>query len=137
MNVVIDTNVLVSAIGFGGKPKEVIDLVRKKRVIGFLLSFTLVELRKILREKLKLNEVEVGQIIRLLYRRFSVIQTTETFPTETRDSKDNHILAVTHQVVIDYIISGDKDLLILNEYKKVPIVTPADFLIFYATNKEN
>ena len=45
-----------------------------------------------------------------------------------RDPKDNHILALAHEADANFIVTGDKDLLVLENYKETKIVTPADFL---------
>lgn len=128
MVIVVDTNVFVSAIGFGGKPEKVIDLVMAKRISGLASARTLLELRTALKEKLGFNEPELGRITALINKKFSVIQTDEIDIKTSRDPKDSHILAVTHLAKIDYIISGDKDLLSLGTYNEVPIIGPAEFL---------
>ncbi|MFM2026127.1 MAG: hypothetical protein RLZZ339_842 [Cyanobacteriota bacterium] len=54
---------------------------------------------------------------------------------ETRvcsDLDDNKFLELAVSGMAQYIITGDNDLLILNTYQGIPIITPADFLaIFY------
>jgi predicted nucleic acid-binding protein len=45
-----------------------------------------------------------------------------------RDPKDNKILALAFEHSSDFIVSGDNDLLILNPYKNIPILTPNGFL---------
>ena len=45
-----------------------------------------------------------------------------------RDSKDNKFLEVAFTAGATCIISGDQDLLILNPFKDIPIITPAGFL---------
>ena len=44
-----------------------------------------------------------------------------------RDQDDDIILALAHQYQGAFIISGDNDLLILKEYKSIPIVSPRNF----------
>lgn len=45
-----------------------------------------------------------------------------------RDSKDNKFLEVAFTAGATCIISGDQDLLILNPFNDIPIITPAAFL---------
>ena len=45
-----------------------------------------------------------------------------------RDPKDNMILELAVSGQADYIITGDKDLLALNPFRKIQILTPAEFL---------
>ena len=44
-----------------------------------------------------------------------------------RDPDDDKILACAQQVHADYIVTGDQDLLVLERYVAIPIVTPRDF----------
>lgn len=48
--------------------------------------------------------------------------------TDCRDSKDNIFLECAVSGNADYIISGDPDLLELNPYRNIPIISPIDFL---------
>lgn len=64
------------------------------------------------------------EIVENLLRNVFTLVTVKAKPTISRDPDDDHILAITHAAKIDYIVSGDKDLLSLSEYKGVPIVTP-------------
>jgi putative PIN family toxin of toxin-antitoxin system len=47
--------------------------------------------------------------------------------TACRDPKDNMFLSLAVSASADAIISGDKDLLVLNPFKNIPILSPADF----------
>lgn len=47
---------------------------------------------------------------------------------DCRDPKDNKFLALAFEHSSDFIVSGDNDLLILNPYKNIPILTPNGFL---------
>ena len=48
-----------------------------------------------------------------------------------RDPKDNMILELAVSGNADYIITGDADLLVLNPFRGISIVTPADFLTLF------
>jgi len=50
--------------------------------------------------------------------------------TDCRDSKDNIFLECAVAGNADYIVSGDPDLLELNPYKNIPVISPAVFLNF-------
>jgi uncharacterized protein len=45
-----------------------------------------------------------------------------------RDPKDIHILAAAVGAKVDFIVSGDQDLLVLNSYAGIPILSPEAFL---------
>jgi uncharacterized protein len=52
----------------------------------------------------------------------------EPFITACRDPKDNKFLDLAVEINADVLVSGDKDLLVLNPFQNIPILTPADFL---------
>ncbi|MFM7793685.1 MAG: putative toxin-antitoxin system toxin component, PIN family, partial [Microcystis panniformis] len=47
------------------------------------------------------------------------------------DLDDNKFLELAVSGMAQYIITGDKDLLILNTYQGIPIITPAEFLVIF------
>jgi putative PIN family toxin of toxin-antitoxin system len=55
------------------------------------------------------------------------IATVEVI-TDCRDPKDNKFLEVAVNGNADYILTGDRDLLVLNSFRNIPIVSPANFL---------
>jgi len=60
-------------------------------------------------------------------KRIGMVKTKEEI-TVCRDPKDNMILELAVAGQADYIVTGDKDLLALNPFRKIQIVTPAEFL---------
>ena len=56
-----------------------------------------------------------------------MIEVTQTI-TIYRDIKDNKFLELAMEGKADYIITGDQDLLILNPFNNIEIITPRDFL---------
>jgi putative PIN family toxin of toxin-antitoxin system len=70
---------------------------------------------------------DIEELIALL--RFRGVQV---FPTTNldvcRDPNDNKFLELAVDGLADYIVGGDKDLLILHPFRDIPIVTPAEFL---------
>jgi putative PIN family toxin of toxin-antitoxin system len=62
--------------------------------------------------------------------RLFVVQDTNTVEVEPlcRDSKDNKFLALALAAEADAVVSSDEDLLVLNPWRGIPILTPAEFL---------
>jgi putative PIN family toxin of toxin-antitoxin system len=70
-------------------------------------------------------------------KRLSIIEdlkdTIRILPVTTsikacRDSKDDKYLELAVEAGAEYIITGDKDLLVLHPFQNIPILTAADFL---------
>lgn len=129
LRVVLDTNVLVSALHF---PKGALSLVWQFLLEGkfrLILSPSIVEeTTGILRSRFLWQEDDIQHALKLLARKALVIRVTTVPNVVPDDPKDNHILASALAVKADMIVSGDKDLLRLKEYEDIPIVRPIDFL---------
>jgi putative PIN family toxin of toxin-antitoxin system len=63
----------------------------------------------------------------VIQERVMIYKPHTSLPTLCRDKDDNHVLQLAESIRADYIITGDQDLLILNEYHQTQIVTPGMF----------
>jgi putative PIN family toxin of toxin-antitoxin system len=121
---------IISAMHFeGSKPSKAFDIGIKQGVILFSSS-TLSELEEVLwRNKfdqyVSLKERE--QFLASFILQATPVETNETI-TECRDPKDNKFLELGVCGKADFIISGDKDLLILNPFRNIQIITPDSFI---------
>src|SRR5918912_1586500 len=90
----------------------------------------LLELSDVLsREKLNkyLLESERMRFLVALLRETELVEITTPI-TACRDAKDNKFLELAVCGNADYIVSGDEDLLVLNPFRGIPILTPRNFL---------
>jgi putative PIN family toxin of toxin-antitoxin system len=138
MRVVLDTNVFVSAaIQNGASHRIVQHLIRENSDQLIICDDILSEIRDVLlsrprlRKWISLDDAEL--YVEMLQLRFNFLANpTEIIPI-SRDSDDDYILALAQHERADFVISGDKDLLVL----RVPefhIITPAEFVIVLKTN---
>ncbi len=129
LRVVIDTNVYLSAILFGGKPEEIIDLAREGEIEVFISKPILVEIERILKEKFNQPETRIQQII-LDVKSITTFTNPKITINEIKEFEaDNRILECAVQGKVDYLITGDaKHLQPLKEYKGIKVLSPADFL---------
>jgi uncharacterized protein len=127
---VFDTNVMVSALLFDeSKPAQAFSAALDRGCI--LLSHSVLkELTEVLgREKLRpyLVPEEREQFIIALLKESLFIDINETIQV-CRDPEDDKILELAVNGRADCIITGDKDLLVLNPFRKIPIIRPDEFL---------
>jgi uncharacterized protein len=127
---VFDTNVLVSAALLpSSKPRLVLDLALKQGRL--LLSFpVLAELCEVLnREKFRryLDEEDVRTFVAVLTRESEWIDIDKRI-TVCRDPKDDKLLELAVSGRATCIVSGDSDLLALNPFQGIAIMTPQAFL---------
>ena len=125
-----DTNVLISALIFKNSvPFKAIELGEKLGIILYSEE-TLNELEQVL-NRTKFNKylsVEERQIFLLKFKRSSQLVTITETVTVCRDEKDNKFLELALSGNANLIVTGDKDLLILNPFQTLEIITPELFV---------
>ena len=130
MRIVCDTNVLVAAIVFAGRPREVLSAVLARRVRGFLCPATEQEFRAVLlRRKFGFTGEQVEQVWEGLRESMEMVFPDRTPSVIPGDTADDAILACAWAARADCIVSGDRHLLRLGSYRHIDIVTPAKFLV--------
>lgn len=127
VKVVLDTNILISAIAFGGKPKEVLDLVLDEKIIALTSAILLAEFKEIYRKKFPMLKEDFELTIENIEEIFETVQPTKTLEI-LRDEDDNRVLEAAVEGKCQYIITGDKDLLDLKSFQGIKIVTADQFL---------
>lgn len=127
--VVLDTNILISAILFGGKPRLILDDVIAGRIDCFLSSEILDELNAVLqRPKFGFTPSQCLVIIEELHRTCEIIKPVSELSVQISDPDDKIILVCAVDADADYIISGDTDLKRLHPFNDIQILTPALYL---------
>lgn len=129
VGVVVDTNVLVSALGFGGPPLDTVLRVLQPGYRILVSSDTLDELSRVMEyDRLPFTAEERGRYLDILRREATVVVPGTQPSVIDRDPDDNMFLAVAIEGGADFIVSGDDHLLSLGRYRSIEIVTPAEFL---------
>lgn len=130
MRVVIDTNVLISyALGSSSAPKEIWEL-SKKGIITLLFSSVIIDEVLSVLEKTRLQRFikpALKDELKVLLPTLINTSITERIDI-VRDKDDNKFIETAVSGGAQYIVTGDEDLLILKEFRKIKIVNPKDFL---------
>jgi putative PIN family toxin of toxin-antitoxin system len=130
IRILLDTNVYVSAILFSGKPRLILEDIIEERVNAFISIEILKELEDTLsKPKFKLTN-DFIQIVLSEIRDITKLTTTAPLNSylDLRDRDDYHILEAAFSAKVDYLITGDKDLLSLKKILKFKIVSPEEYL---------
>ncbi len=136
MKIVLDVNVWISALLWGGIPGKILRLARSQQVKIFTSEALFLELETTLRRvKFESRLQQRGYTVEYL---MSVAKAfSESCPTEAldipelRDPKDIKIIETALAGDVEAIITGDLDLLVLTEFNAIPILTPQEFLNRY------
>jgi uncharacterized protein len=120
--VVIDTNVLVSALIDDGKPRKlVVELLDKHTVI--LSRQMLAELADVLtRDKFTVTSSQVDRFVSSLVRMSKIVPDNARFKVVLEDPNDDEVLNTAYSGRAEFIVTGDRHLLILEKFKKTKIV---------------
>ncbi|MDO8950108.1 MAG: putative toxin-antitoxin system toxin component, PIN family [Actinomycetota bacterium] len=125
--VVLDTNVYISAYGFGGKPAALV----RAAILGEYTLVTspaiLTEVADKLYEVLGFDDEHVRDVIRQIARVAEVVRPAEVIHILT-DEADNRVLECAVAGEADLIVSGDKHLLDLGAYESVRVARVAELL---------
>jgi len=133
--VVLDTNVLISALGWAGPERRVYELCLQGEVHLHLYRSIVEELLRVLDyPKFRFPKTHKTAFIQDLLR-IADLAEPETVPdVVAADPADNHLLACAVAAEADFLLTGDKHLLALNSYGSTVICTAAAFWEFWAGN---
>lgn len=131
MRVVFDTNTVLSALVFGkGQLSWLREVWREQQITPLVSAITAHEIERVLSyPKFKLSETEQTVLLKEYLPFCEYVEVPEPPPEapECRDADDMPFLWLAIAGKADYIVSGDKDLLVLADIFTVSIVTVAVF----------
>ncbi|MGH8499609.1 MAG: putative toxin-antitoxin system toxin component, PIN family [Methylococcales bacterium] len=125
----LDTNVYVSAFHFPGGRLAAVWRHARKGTYEVVVSTAIIrELARILRHSFEWDDEEIVAQLKIVARVATVVTPTTTLRVIADDPDGDQILACAVARNAQLIVSGDKDLLQLKEYKGIGIMRPMDFL---------
>ena len=124
--IVLDTNVLISAIAFEGKSREVFSRVLKGQMQLAISEDILGEMEGVLSgKKFKYPKEIIRSIRHALEDLPECVIPQKEVKRIKKDPDDNRILECAVEAKAHFIISGDNHLLELKQYRNIRIITPA------------
>ena len=132
MRVVVDTNVLISAVFFGGKPGQILDAWQKKKIELVISTKILAEYVDVLhRIAVKYPKVDISQIITLITSFGLIIEARNLEEPVCEDPDDDKFIAAALESSSRVIITGDSHLLDVSGYSGIEMIQPAVFIKKY------
>lgn len=129
LRVVLDSNVLISALVFGGKPREILDLAVKGLIEVAVSDDILEEVGGVLGgEKFRYPARVVRALISELEGLGDLVQPEEIVDAVPDDPEDNRVLECAIASAASVIVSGDSHLLALRSFGPIKIVNADEFL---------
>jgi len=132
LTVVFDTNILFSATGWRGNPFQCVERARA----GGIQAVTCPELMEELSEKLELklgfSAEQTAETLADYLTFLRLVSIPKTLDVVPRDPDDNAVLECAIEGKAEYVVSGDKDLLVLKVFRGIQIVRAGEFLSILA-----
>ena len=133
MKIVVDTNVIISGVFFGGAPMQILSAIVSSKVTACATTEIVDEYLEIVDEMVSRKQGTINRdILSPLIRSLEMIEP-QTHVEVSRDPDDDKFLGCAKDAKAVYIVSGDKDLLVLERFETIEIVTARVFCDRYLT----
>lgn len=135
MKIVLDTNVLISALLVKeGNPGKIVKQIDNKKYTLLLTKEILIEAVNVLhrphiRRRYPITDKDIMTYLLQLRLNSKIVISRLTVKVVKDDPEDNKFLALAKQERADVIVSGDPHLTRLKNFSGIPILTPAEFLL--------
>ena len=123
----MDTNVLISGVFFGGFPRKILSSVVIGKITACATAEIINEYEEIVQEMIDRKQGHINKAILVpLIKAIEIIESSSRIVI-CRDPDDDKFLECAKDSHALYIVSGDKELLVIKEYGSIQIVTAKDF----------
>jgi putative PIN family toxin of toxin-antitoxin system len=127
--VTADSNVWVSALIWGGKPLQLLELALQGEVELVISPDILNESLRVLREKIGLDVDDLQKAEDYIRRCTRLVEPTEKLDVVQSDPDDNRVLQCAVAADADTVVSGDLDLLRMGSFREIRILMVSEFLV--------
>ena len=131
MLIVIDSNVWISAIVFGGTPRRLIEKIVRDGDSIVVSEEIFTEVRRVLSVKFNDFKADFENLKAILQLYIIKVDLGQIRISVCRDEDDNRVIETAIIGQAEVIVTGDKDLLVLLKYDEITIQKPTDFLNGY------
>lgn len=126
MRVIIDSNVAIAAAASRGLCEAVLELCLEHHHL-ILCEGILAEIDEKLTTKLKVAPAVIAEYLEVLRHNAEILEPKEVDKRICRDPEDLMVLGLVTPGNADVIVTGDKDLLVIGEYRDARITSPRGF----------
>jgi len=126
VRVVFDTNVLISALVYGGLPRELLTRVFRGELTLVTSAALMDELEEVLIARFG-HAPSLARTVRAEIDLLAEVVAVSDLERVAQDADDDAVLAAAIAGEARVIVTGDRDLLVLVEHRGIRIVTPRDF----------
>ena len=127
MRIVVDTNVLISGVFFGGFPRKILSAIVNRKMTACATTEIVNEYEEVVQEMIVRKKGHINRAILVPLIEVMEIFEPISYIEICRDTEDDKFLECAKDSNALYIVSGDKDLLVIKQYENIQIVTARDF----------
>ena len=127
MRVLLDTNVLISAILFGGLPRTLLNGAIRGELDIVTSPALLEELEEVLTTRFEFPP-ELVRAVKAELESLADVVVPDDVPAVSRDPDDDQVLAAAVAGDVEAIVTGDADLLVLEIHRGIRVLRPNDFV---------
>jgi putative PIN family toxin of toxin-antitoxin system len=129
ISVTADTNIYISGLNFGGKPRQFLMLAENRIFRLDISEAIMAEIQRVLAyPKIGWPEERIEKALRQIERFTHRAMITSKLNVVTADPSDNRLLECAIAMKSQYLVSGDEHLLALGQYEGIRIVTLTEFM---------
>ncbi len=137
MKIILDTNVFISGVFFGGPPYQILDAWRNGTFDIVISEDIYTEYQRVAQELSKqFKKVDISTFLDLLTVNAIWVKAPQLPFNVSADPDDDKFLACALASRTKVIVSGDKHLLTVSGYRNIEIIKPSLFIEWHLKNKK-
>jgi uncharacterized protein len=136
VRVLLDTNVLISAILFRGLPRTLLSGAIRGELDLVTSPALLDELEAVLTRRFEFPP-ELARAVMGELESLADVVVPDDVPAVSRDPDDDQVLAAAVAGDVEAIVTGDADLLVLEMHRGIRILKPSDFVAELTSDSED
>ena len=137
MKIILDTNVFISGIFFGGPPYQILDAWRNGKVDIVVSEDIFDEYQRVAKElSRQFKEVDISTFLDLITVNAMWVEAPQLPFNVSADPDDDKFLSCALASKTKLIVSGDKHLLAVSGYRNIEIVKPSSFVDHHLKKKK-
>ena len=134
MRALFDTNVLIAAFLTEGLCLKLLGRAKRRQFELYTCPFVLGEFEEKLAKKFTATKIEIREALALIKEASLTVNPASdniTVNNICRDTDDDNVLACAIAAKADYLVTGDADLLIIDAYQGIKIISPREFELLF------
>ena len=129
MKIILDTNVFISGVFFGGPPYQILDNWRNGKIDVVLTKEIFSEYQRVAKElSRQFKKVDISTFFDLITVNAIWVEAPQLPFSVSADPDDDKFLACALASKTKIIVSGDKHLLAVSGYRRIEVVKPSSFI---------